>query len=442
MIRSFAFVRAATAACLLLGAAPRVMRAQDTTRRGVTLGIVYDRGTRPGVAVLPVSGALGDSVRAIVQRDLDYSDQVTLINLDAADSATFRQNQGTLNYPLFAKLGAVAIVQITLVGETTIHAVVHDVGQARVANVADHPLAPTPLSRAWRLDVHQVSDQVEQWITGAPGIAATRIAYLRGLALHIVDSDGAMDIAVPTVPGGYSSEWSPDARSLVYSTFGTTSRLMLLDLATGRSRVLVDAERNVTVVTPEFAPDGRSVLYARAGETGSDIYSVDVTPGAVPRRLTFGRGTDNVNPTMSPDGRRIAFMSTRLGRPELYIMDADGTNADVLTNYDFSDTNYRSDPDWSPDGRSIAYQSRVNGRFQVYSIPVRGGSPRLLTGDGENEQPSWAPDGRHLVFTSTRSGVRQLWILDAESGRIRQLTFAAGSRLAAWSPRLGAAGRQ
>lgn len=437
MTRLFAFAEAGAAALLLLAAAPRVVRAQDTTRRGVTLGIAYDRGTRPGVAVLPVSGPVGDSVRAIVQRDLDYSDQLTVINLDAADSAAFRQSPGGLNYPLFAKLGAVAIVQITMVGGA-MHAVVHDVGKAGVADVTDHALDPTPFSRSWRLGVHQVSDQVQQWITGTAGIAATRIAYLRGLALHIVDSDGAMDIAVPTAPGGYSCEWSPDGRMLAYSTFGTSSRIMLLDLATGRSRVLVNAERNVTLVTPEFAPDGRSVLYARASEFGSDIYSVDVTPDALPRRLTVGRGTDNVNPTMSPDGRRVAFMSTRLGRPELYIMDADGTNADVLTNYDFSDTNYRSDPDWSPDGRAIAYQSRVNDRFQVYTIPVRGGSPRLLTGDGENEQPSWAPDGRHLVFTSTRSGTRQLWVLDTESGRIRQLTFAAGSRLAAWSPRLGA----
>lgn len=437
MTRSLAF-HAVAAASLAIAGAPRTARAQDTTQHGVTLGITYDRGTRPGIAVLPIGGPLGDSVRAIIQRDLDYSDQLTIINIDAADSATFRPSGGAVNYPLFAKLGAVGVVQVTMVGQN-LHVALHDVAKAGVANVADRALDATALGRAWRLGVHQVSDQVQQWITGQPGAAATRIAYLRGLNLHVVDSDGAMDIAIPTEPGSYSSEWSPNGRSLVYSTFGTSSRILLLDLQTGRSRVLVNAERNVTVVTPEFAPDGGSVLYTRASEFGSDIYAVSLVANSQPHRLTVGRGTDNVNPTMSPDGQRVAFMSTRLGRPELYIMDADGTNADVLTNYDFSDTNYRSDPDWSPDGRAIAYQSRVNGRFQLYTIPVRGGSPKLLTSEGENEQPSWAPDGRHLVFTSSRSGVRQLWVLDTESGRVRQLTFASGSRLAAWSPRLGAA---
>ena len=117
-------------------------------------------------------------------------------------------------------------------------------------------------------------------------------------------------------------------------------------------------------------------------------------------------------------------------------MDSDGTDVSTLTDYDFSEKTYRSDPDWSPDGRLVAYQERVNDRFQIRTFRVAGGTPKLLTNDGVNEQPSWAPDARHLVFTSTRTGVRQLWVLDTESNRVRQLTQSAGSRLASWSTRL------
>src|SRR5205085_12640414 len=98
------------------------------------------------------------------------------------------------------------------------------------------------------------------------------------------------------------------------------------------------------------------------------------------------------------------------------------TGAEILTKYDFSTKNWRSDPDWSPDGRLIAYQELINGRFQLSTIPVRGGTPKRLTSEGDNEQPSWAPDARHLVFTSTRTGTRQLWVLDTETFRLRQLT--------------------
>jgi TolB protein len=118
-------------------------------------------------------------------------------------------------------------------------------------------------------------------------------------------------------------------------------------------------------------------------------------------------------------------------------MDADGTNADIFTAFDFGDQNDRASPDWSPDGRQIAFQSRIDGRFQIFTMSIRDRQPRQLTSEGENEDPSWAPDGRHLVFVSTRTGTQQLWILDTESGKLRQLTRAGGTRLPAWSPRFG-----
>jgi TolB protein len=144
----------------------------------------------------------------------------------------------------------------------------------------------------------------------------------------------------------------------------------------------------------------------------------------------------NVQPSFSPEGNSIAFVSDRTGHPEVYIMDADGTNADMFTAFDFGDQNYRTSPDWSPDGRQVAFQSRIDDRFQIFTMSVRDRQPRQLTSEAQNEDPSWSPDGRHLVFSSTRSGTRQLWILDTESGRLRQLTQAGDAQLPAWSPRL------
>ena len=440
------FARAALfALAALVAAGPRVAHAQDTTFRGITLVGTYDpTRDKISIVVLPVSGAYGDSIRTIVQRDLDYSDRFNVIAIDSADPSALRGtgSAARLNYQLFARLGASGIVQITPAGNG-LHVVLHDVARSQVVNIADFPLPATVLGRDWRMAVHRASDEIERWMTGRPGIASTRIAYLRGrFSMHVVDSDGADEITVPTDSNPVSPAWNPTGTMLVYSTYGSVgSRLVLIDLPTGRSRTLAAAPRNTQYITPEFMSDGNSILFARSGEEGSDIYSIGLSGSDAPRRLTVGRGAINTNPTPSPDARRIVYVSNVLGRPELYIMDSDGTNADVLTNYDFSENNYRSDPDWSPDGRLIAYQERLGGRFQIRTIRASGGTPKQLTSEGDNEQPSWAPDARHLVFTSTRTGVRQLWIMDTESGRVRQLTKSAGSRLAAWSGRLTGGGQ-
>jgi TolB protein len=283
-----------------------------------------------------------------------------------------------------------------------------------------------------------VSDEVERWITGVQGIAATRIAYVRSHAVHIVDSDGAADVTIPMVGEGLSPAWNRDASAIAYATFGEDSRVVVYDLHTGQSRAF-GGRRNTNVSTPEFTPDGSRIVYTVAGENGSDLYTASVTGGSV-LRLTAGGGTDNSQPSFSPDGQRVAFTSGRAGPPEIYIMDADGTNADMFTNYGFSTRNYRSNPDWSPDGLAIAYQAYVpdgSGIFQVFTMSLRDRVPHQLTSDGQNEDPSWAPDARHVVFTSTRSGSKQLWVLDTQSGQMRQLTHGgASARLGAWSPRL------
>ena len=433
-MRSSTFVVLIAALALPLCRVP----AQDTTRRGVTIGLTYDPTSRPGIAVLPATGAFADSIRTIIQRDLDYSDRFTIVPLESANPATFRGGAGAeLNYPLFARLGAAALVQLTI-GDGVLHVALHDVAKSGVMNVQDFRLPGRANTRDWRMAVHGASDEIERWITGLKGIAQTRVAFVAAQRIHVVDSDGADDEITQVSGNAMSPSWSGVGSQLAYATFGTTSRIMVYDLRTGHSRLLHNATPSHANLTPVFSPDGLSIVYAHADDDGSDLFLVAADDGSPARRISVGRGTDNVQPSFSPDGRRLAFTSGRVGHPEVYIMDADGTNAELLTSFDFGDKNYRSDPDWSPDGRLVAFQSQfADGRFQIMTISLRDRSTKLLTSEGSNEQPSWAPDGRHLVFASTRSGGRELWVLDTESGRLRQLSRAAGAQLPAWSPRLG-----
>ena len=427
------FLRAALAALALLSiVTPRALRAQDTTGRGVRIGLSYDPGTKPGVIVLPVSGLAGDSLQAIVARDLDLGDRIAVIPLDAGATRTVARS-GAPNWSLLASLRAAAAVQLT---PTTsgIHLAVYNVGTRQTALVRDYVAPPSSDARGWRGVVHGISDDLEESLTGTRGIARTRVLFERARRLWTVDSDGEQVVAVTegTIP--MSGAWSPTGAQLAYSTL-IPSQIVMQDLASGRTRTIASGAG--VFISPVFSPDGASIVYAHGVDEGVDLYVAAVS-GTGGRRLSVGRGSDNVSPTFSPDGRRIAFMSGRVGHPEIYTMDADGTNVDLLTPLDVGEQAYRASPDWSPDGRLVAFQSRIGGSFQVLTLDLRDRSLHQLTSEGRNEDPSWAPDGRHIVFVSTRTGVRQLWILDAETGRTRQLTHGGTVRLPAWSPRLGA----
>jgi TolB protein len=414
--------------------------AQDSSLT-VRIGLTYAAGTKPGVLVLPVNGANGDSVRAIMQRDLDFSDRVNVIATESlVMDSTADGSRGKFNYPLYARLGAAAVIQATMTA-AGLHVAVHDVRTQKVERVKDFPVAASPLSPDWRQQVHAISDVIEFWVTGSRGMSASRILYSSGGRIGPVDSDGANATTV-SATGGMAQlypAWHPKATHFAYVVMTNEgTRVRVEELGNGSASRTLSARSGSVNTSPVFSPDGETILYAHAMEAGTDLYAVSVTGSESPRRITVSRGKVAISPSYSPDGRRIVFVTDRAGGSGLYLADADGTNAEVLTPYNFGDRSQRTDPSWSPDGRLIAFQAETDGKTQIYSVSPRDkGSPKQYTSEGRNEDPSWAPDSRHLVFTSNRTGAWQLWVLDTETGRTRQLTRApSGAKAGAWSPRL------
>lgn len=417
---------------LLLPLAVLALAPVAGAQEGVRIGLTYDASARPGLYVLPMSGLYSDSIRAILVRDLDFGDRINII---APDSGT--APSGALNYPLYARLGAAAVLRVEPQMGGALQVEVHEVGRSRVLQERTVEMPYEPLSPEWRMALHRVSDEIERWVTGVPGVAATRILFIRDQTLWIVDSDGANAHALPGGDNAVQPAWHPNGRTVAHVEYQEDgSHVVVRDLRGGpRRRVSFAQGSNIT---PAFSPDGKTIVFS-SGIDGMDLWAVPLEGGEGPRRVTVGRGSLNLNPSFSPDGRRLAFVTSRLGRPEIYITDADGANPEWLTTTGFGDQSYRSDPAWAPDNRHVAFQTQIEGRFQIATINLRDRSVRQHTLEGVNEQPSWAPDGRHLVFTSNRSGTRQLWVLDTESGRMRQLTRGGAARMGVWSPRMAVA---
>ena len=420
------------AACLFVlsfAAGPLLAQDQDRAQDAIRIGITYRPGTRPGLVVLPGAGL--DSVRAMLRRDLDYSDRFQMIEAGSGGGG------GAVNYGYYrTQFNADHAVELVAApGGVSVR--LHDLAAGRVRNQQVFAL-PAQTAGDFRMAVHRIADEVTRWADGTEGYAASRLLILSGDRIYQVDSDGA-DL-VPVTPAGekaLSNAWAPDGRRFAYTRFSAgRGTIVIRDLA-GGSRVAhgTDADLNFS---PAFSPDGRTLAFARAEESGAtNIFVSNVASGCCLQRLTVRNFADNLSPTYSPDGRRIAYVSSRAGPPQIYVMSADGTDQEVLAPFDYGATGPSFAPEWSPDGASVVFHREVSRSPQIFILDVASGRVKQLTSVGRNEDATWAPDGRHVAFISDRTGRRQVWVVDTETGRVRQISTAGSARLPSWSRRLG-----
>jgi TolB protein len=425
-------------ALLLVSISALPLAAQDTTqvREGVRLGVEYS-GVRPGLVVLPGAGL--DSARAIVRRDLDYTDRFEMVGEFAStDPAPPGEASGTVSYGIYKTMGAQLGVELAA-APGGVMARLHDINLQKVRNEGMFPL-PAETDPGYRLELHRVADQIAQWASGTQGIAASRLLFVSGGRVYRIDSDG--ESAVPLTQEGVTSlspVWSPDGQRIAYTRLEGGRGGVILQSLVGGETMVAPGTQSALNITPAFAPDGRTIAFAHSDEDGTDIFTSNVADRCCAQRLTVGRYADNLSPTFSPDGRRIAFVSTRSGPPQIYVMAANGTDQELLAPFDYGATGASNGPEWSPDGAKVVFHRDVSRSPQIFLVDVAGRRITQLTSSGRNEDPTWAPDGRHIAFISDRSGRRQIWIIDTETGRVRQLQTPGAARLPSWSRRLGRA---
>jgi tol-pal system beta propeller repeat protein TolB len=298
------------------------------------------------------------------------------------------------------------------------------------------------VTRERRFAIHGVSDEVERWITGTRGIASTKIAFVEGKVLKIVDSDGANERTLPTIGAALSPSWHPSGRYIVYvDADDRGTRIAQIDLRTNRTQLLAASNRGLNI-TPVYTKDGKNIVWAAGGDSPAELFLASASGDDSVAVPFVGRtGFETTSPSFSPDGKQMVFMSPRPLTPQLFTMNVDGTGLRPLTPVVPGKRSYRTGPDWSPTGEEVAFQQQ-NGDFQVWTIGLKDRVMHQLTSEGENEDPSWAPDGRHLSITRRLGAIgdqRNIWVLDEKTGRLRQLTSSGDARLSDWSPPLKAA---
>jgi len=199
------------------------------------------------------------------------------------------------------------------------------------------------------------------------------------------------------------------------------------------NKIVSFARYKGTNSSPTWSPDGSQVMFSSSMQGPADLYVSDAS-GNRPKRITFSSANAaNTSPAWNPKtGQSVAYVSDRGGVPQLYLMNADGTNSQK---FDLPDMGYVIDPAWSPNGQLLAFSwRRPSGNYDIYIMDAISRKTIEITRDsGRNERPCWAPDGRHIVFESTRGGSRQIWTMLADGSAARQLTTTGHNESPNWS---------
>ncbi|SNT01930.1 TolB protein [Granulicella rosea] len=274
---------------------------------------------------------------------------------------------------------------------------------------------------------------------GTAGIAESKIYFVKltGANKEIweMDYDGANQHPITHLGTiSISPRISPDSSRLAFVSLGKEGfQVKVYSMLLGR---VVNFPSTGGSNSPAWAPDGKSIAFASSRSGDPEIWVSDAN-GNLARRITNFKGPDS-SPVFNPrTGSQIAWISGRTGLPQLYIMDSDGSTVQRLT-----DGGYVSSPSWSPNGQFVAfawdrkYGPGAPGGRDIYVMEISSKKWIQLTHDsGLCDFPSWSPDGRHIVYTNgpnDRASSSRIFTMLADGTQKHALT-GPGADMPNWS---------
>lgn len=241
----------------------------------------------------------------------------------------------------------------------------------------------------------------------------------------------------------FHANWTKDGSKLVFDGMRDGKQgIYSLDIKTNTVSLVVDNPGRDA--HPFWSPDGKMIAFQTTRDTAKsflvDIYVI--TPDrSVYKKLFQGEGFSGV-PAWAPDGSKIAFQFMPLNswdefrantnRWHIYVMDKDGRNQKQLT----SDNANNQVPNWSPDGTLLIYYSNKTGNDQIYTMKPDGSNAERITHTGYNEStPVFSPDGKKIAFKSDRTGTKEAFVMMADGSHVKALTTGMAIEGAPfWSP--------
>jgi len=283
---------------------------------------------------------------------------------------------------------------------------------------------------------------VDAWY-GEGGTVVLRTPRKRGRVAFVSGRDGDDEIYTSNADGSdlrqltsnaavdTRPDWSPDGGRIVFESNrdGNNELYVMNADGTGLVRLTTNTSNDNQ---PVWSPDGRKIAFTsdRAGDAGGYELYVMNADGTNPVRLTYQVGTDS-RPEWSADGGSLFFASTFFGNWEIHRLSA-VTGDDqwrMVSSANAAETN----PTTSPDGTRYAFQSNITGNNEIFVVNPNGTSANVTNNPASDEAPDWSPDGEQLLFATTRDGNADVYASSTAGAAPSNITLnLAADNLADW----------
>ncbi|OJJ18002.1 hypothetical protein BKI52_29560 [marine bacterium AO1-C] len=234
--------------------------------------------------------------------------------------------------------------------------------------------------------------------------------------IYVADQEGKSKIKLTTHENrdGYPA-WSPDGKRIAFYAYYDGRKTWSIHTmnADGTNRKRLTHIKNRWDNSPTWSPDGKKIAFARAYRNTEGVWTEEIwimnADGSEQKQI---KPLNGGGPYFTQNGK-IVFHS-KSNTSEICIANIDGSNLIKLTNNNAEDWH----PEVSPDGKQVAFMSTRDGKKEIYVMNIDGSNQKRLTSnEGDKWYPSWSPDGSKIIFASEK----RIYMMNKDGSSIKKI---------------------